>query len=302
MRSFLAALRSLVLPYGATSGPRIILDGIKGLIQVINSGGIIQLDPNATIPIISFISPSSPTKMSFINAPMDPNGVPQLGINSGLYNSAYFAEPIKARLYMTSSGSSSLQYVDVNELGIGGQANIGENFSELNLYDKTGTLLGEVTISPNRVVMTGNATSPYVLVNPNEVQIGTGNTPNYVHYTNATGYLEDGVNGAWVTLTPMNGWSHRGAPLFENFGYKVTPDGRVQFRGSLNVGTNTNGTQIANTLPVGIRPAFNKVCQAGGDGSNNVRLYVTNDGIPHIYGVPTSGGNVGFDSASYSLI
>ena len=36
MRSFLAALRTLVLPYGATSGRRIVLDGINGEIDLYN--------------------------------------------------------------------------------------------------------------------------------------------------------------------------------------------------------------------------------------------------------------------------
>jgi hypothetical protein len=40
MKSFFAALRSLVLPYGATSGSRIVLDGVNGTITVYNSAGI----------------------------------------------------------------------------------------------------------------------------------------------------------------------------------------------------------------------------------------------------------------------
>lgn len=40
MKSFIAALRSLVLPYGATSGARIVLDGVNGSIQVYNSAGV----------------------------------------------------------------------------------------------------------------------------------------------------------------------------------------------------------------------------------------------------------------------
>jgi hypothetical protein len=40
MKSIFAALRSLVLPYGATSGQRIVLDGVNGRIAVYNSAGI----------------------------------------------------------------------------------------------------------------------------------------------------------------------------------------------------------------------------------------------------------------------
>jgi hypothetical protein len=41
MKSFIAALRSLVLPFGATSGPRIVLDGVNGRIEVYNAAGVL---------------------------------------------------------------------------------------------------------------------------------------------------------------------------------------------------------------------------------------------------------------------
>lgn len=44
MRSFLAALRSLVLPYGATSGARIVLDGVNGRILIYDANGVLAAD------------------------------------------------------------------------------------------------------------------------------------------------------------------------------------------------------------------------------------------------------------------
>jgi hypothetical protein len=46
VKSFIAALRSLVLPFGATSGPRIVLDGVNGRIQIFNAANTLieQLD------------------------------------------------------------------------------------------------------------------------------------------------------------------------------------------------------------------------------------------------------------------
>lgn len=44
MRSFLAALRSLVLPYGATTGARIVLDGVNGQILIYDSNGVLAAD------------------------------------------------------------------------------------------------------------------------------------------------------------------------------------------------------------------------------------------------------------------
>jgi hypothetical protein len=47
MRSFIAALRSLVLPYGTTSGQRIVLDGVNGRIDIydVNNDLLMRLDP-----------------------------------------------------------------------------------------------------------------------------------------------------------------------------------------------------------------------------------------------------------------
>lgn len=41
MKSFIAALRSLVLPYGAISGARIVLDGVNGSIQVYSAANVL---------------------------------------------------------------------------------------------------------------------------------------------------------------------------------------------------------------------------------------------------------------------
>ncbi len=41
MKSWFAALRSLVLPFGATSGARIVLDGVNGRIEVYNTSGVL---------------------------------------------------------------------------------------------------------------------------------------------------------------------------------------------------------------------------------------------------------------------
>lgn len=49
MKSFIAALRSLVLPFGATSGPRIILDGVNGQISV-NTAGTTRIVLGANTP------------------------------------------------------------------------------------------------------------------------------------------------------------------------------------------------------------------------------------------------------------
>lgn len=49
LKSTVASLRTLTLPFGATSGARIVLDGITGLIQIYDSGNhlVLELRPDA---------------------------------------------------------------------------------------------------------------------------------------------------------------------------------------------------------------------------------------------------------------
>lgn len=56
MKSVIAALRSLVLPFGASSGPRIVLDGVNGRISVFTSMGSTRIVLGATTPpeLLSF--------------------------------------------------------------------------------------------------------------------------------------------------------------------------------------------------------------------------------------------------------
>lgn len=65
MRSFLAALRSLILPYGATSGPRLVLDGVNGQITAYGTtdAKTIKINPNSSTggdPGVEFTTANSP--------------------------------------------------------------------------------------------------------------------------------------------------------------------------------------------------------------------------------------------------
>lgn len=56
MKSFIAALRNLILPFGATTGPRIVLDGVNGRISVFTATGSTRIVLGATTPpeLLSF--------------------------------------------------------------------------------------------------------------------------------------------------------------------------------------------------------------------------------------------------------
>jgi hypothetical protein len=63
MRSFIAALRNLTLPFGATSGARIILNGVNGGIQIYNSANVLVIDISS-----NGIHIQGPTRQWDINA------------------------------------------------------------------------------------------------------------------------------------------------------------------------------------------------------------------------------------------
>jgi hypothetical protein len=48
MKSFIAALRTLVLPFGATTGRRIVLDGVNGRIQIYNAANALVMEIDDT--------------------------------------------------------------------------------------------------------------------------------------------------------------------------------------------------------------------------------------------------------------
>jgi len=81
----------------------------------------------------------------------------------------------------------------------------------------------------------------------------------YVH--NGTGWvlLLSVLGGeAWQTPALLNGWTTPGAAS-QAPGYRKTPWGEVQMRGTVKDGTMTNGTVIL-ILPEGYRPAKERSC------------------------------------------
>lgn len=55
MRSWIAALRTLVLPWGTTSGQRIVLDGVNGIIEFYGADGslFLTIDPTTGLTVFS---------------------------------------------------------------------------------------------------------------------------------------------------------------------------------------------------------------------------------------------------------
>ena len=84
MKSFIAALRSLILPFGATTGARIILDGVNGRISVYDSTNTLVGLVDAT-GIWQYNANGSSTRLGSGNVP-NPTPTPQV-----LFSPAPFA-------------------------------------------------------------------------------------------------------------------------------------------------------------------------------------------------------------------
>jgi hypothetical protein len=96
---------------------------------------------------------------------------------------------------------------------------------------------------------------------------------------------------SWTNLGMINGWSNRNliGDADPSFGYTTDGAGRVQIRGALSPGTQTNGTIInSSALPVGLRPALylHVAVRSGGDGYNTV-------GVDSTGNILAKGGNAG---------
>lgn len=286
-------------------GPEIDIDGTGGSIQLL--GGT----ASGNIPTIFFNNVDN-TNAAFINLGVHSTGFADIGIDGGSYTSVqYPAKTIRNRLYLVNPNASSaigFSTTDTQQ-DIGGLAEWTDDRIAILLRNASSIATAQVLVINNGAV---GADVPQIFL-----QAGDGTALNGpILFLDATRIIFEGVGSAasvlfdtdgylkifgetWHDLTPTNGWSNRGG-TFPNYGYRVTPEKNVQFRGSLNSGTLTDNTPIASALPAAVRPPKDAVVHAGGAGSAP-RIYIqASDGIPRVYG--TTGPNLGFDGGQYSLI
>lgn len=81
---------------------------------------------------------------------------------------------------------------------------------------------------------------------------------------------------AWIAPVLQNGWANAGS-THANAGYRKTPWGEVQLRGTISGGTMTNGTPVLN-LPAGYRPANTRTFPGVFAAGSACRITVNTDG------------------------
>lgn len=107
MRSFIASLRTLTLPYGVTTGQRIVLDGVNGLIKVFDTLNALRFQVQPSNPFLSLYNSSG---QAILEANADPSSSdPTLRLfqaNSGFQTLAMrVIGDTSNRLTMAASGS-----------------------------------------------------------------------------------------------------------------------------------------------------------------------------------------------------
>lgn len=137
--------------------------------------------------------------------------------------------------YMEGGITGNIPYLKWNGVGT---SFIAEKFSSSNL------IIGPEPISGHTAIL--NFT-------PARIIMAVGDTKEAVIFDTADGFLKAGEYFPLVTYTWVN-IPALGAGRSGTVDYKLLPTGEVIFRGSVTGGTNSTGTQIINTMPVGYRP------------------------------------------------
>ncbi len=226
MRSFLAALRTLVLPYGKTLGRRLILDGVLGrilaytdsvlpsipdpLVVRIDSDGVQVIDPYNTLVKL---------RMS--------QGELRFSDLFGIYPNFEAG----ARMWMGAQGT-----------GVKGQ----------NILMLGSSMPDPVYSNEMRVAIV--SASPDGTQTPG-VRVNTSNGDLTEFLLDGTIFRWNSVDGkeTWSNATLMNSWTNQGAP-YSPAGYLLRPDGFTALRGIINPGNRMDGTVLFQ-LPPEMAPA-----------------------------------------------
>jgi len=236
-----------------------------------------------------------------------------LGINSGGYPSLryptlLFCQTTEVLATQSRSAVIGPHRQDSTAIYYGGRLNVGETFGRLELLSDTNVELARVgvrdlnstgvarPITENTVGGSGmfvDATTVQIKANINEV------TP--IEWT-ASGrwFVLPGFD--WTNLTLLNGWT--AAATYYQPAVKMTPDGMVMFRGTMNAGIVVDNTQVFNLPGSGTNwcPSASVLMRpATSTGNANHRLLVNATGMAFIYGTAAS-AQLGLDGLQYSCV
>lgn len=280
MRSLIAALRSLTLPNGATTGQRIVIDADNGVVLVydVNNNLIASLTPsdNGTQWLAGITT-------YFYNGILGNyvklfNGM----IRFGTWNNENPAFTSDGFIQCDDSGQTNPVTLRI----IAPTYDVNAHTAEIDMLSAPG---------PG-----GNGARPFVSVSD-----GAGSNPGlcdgqisgYWYCNNPTDVFHQ-AREKWHPFGLLNGWVQDGNS--DTFSYKVDALGFVHFKGGLLAGTTADGTQIA-TVPVGWRPAkdvLQLVTRSSATQAARLQISATT-GAVEVFDVGTASG-LHFDQVCYA--
>jgi hypothetical protein len=170
VKSFIAALRVLVLPFGATTGRRIVLDGINGVIQFYDANNVLRMELGRLADTIELYSG--------LTGEDDPAELAAFGLNAGAANqqaalrlaSPQFAAPdnlqSEIKLYSEADDGTAQPSITISTELVELVAATIANGVELNL-------LGTVTAAA-RLFVGGGTAFPDVDIADGVIEIESG--------------------------------------------------------------------------------------------------------------------------------
>lgn len=256
MKSWIASLRRLVLPFGATTGQRIFLDGDTGVIQIFNASNQLEAE----------IAPGG--VITVYNTSLNPPAYVQLeGSNLWVVSgdeTHYF------RANATATGAT-MQVVDGEGTNISGSISSagvpffrtehrinGADLCHLQIDVDQDDANLEYTTTPGGAVIMTQRFMKNVGIMWTEL---AASAKRMIFWDKSDGYLKSGTYNSstdtrttetWQNLTLNNSWVSDGSNTAQ---YRLDADGSVYIRGRIKDGVSAGGTVFA-TLPAGYRPGM----------------------------------------------
>lgn len=260
---------SVIVPTGATSGQRIILDGVTGKEDIYDSTGarVVRLDSSGLDV-----------------AGSDGSGA-KLSVGSGA-KLALTPPPIQG-VSWDPGGILADSFQTAGLLGTPRTVITAPN-NHAQPYQSAVYLVGASSFSTLTQIQ--NRADSIVFLKP-------GGNDGVILYPGANGSVSayrGGAEETWHPLPLFNGWTGTAK-------YKLMPDGTVRHKGRLSGGAFANGTKIG-AVPVAYAPPEEvKIpCAMPFDDSHLCNITVNSNGDVMIWGATTA--NVALDSVTYSVM
>lgn len=268
MKSFIASLRNLVLPFGVTTGTRIVLDGVNGKISMYDAGNNAVIVEDSSNSSIVLTAPDLHAD-SMTLQPVGLNNLPTITFADNAGHNSYITSSAPGRISMLTDPANPYIYLNlspgIGDFGsvsggnqVGGRVEVGTTSLYLASYT-AGVVDTSITLSSTGVAVSG----PLALTNARNAMAGSNATE-----------TQTMVSGSSVVTTNASGDAVINTGLTTIRGYSIA-----------------NGDAVS-------RPNITLGRSAGGIGSSSitVRVFTGNTGAV------VAGANVRIDWTAFGVL